>query len=97
MTIFDNVSDILLAIYREAGFDYTDYNYINVFRWLWDKKHCHPSILSFVGDTQNKTYVSLYNPHNIGNKIYRNIVNSYDEAIIDIVNYIANNKNIYLT
>ena len=34
MTLFDNVSNDILTIYRECGFDWEEPRYINIFRWL---------------------------------------------------------------
>lgn len=94
-TIFSNVSDETLLIYREHGFDWEDPTYINIFRWIWDVKHYHPHIDAFPGDESNKAFVVLESPNFI-DKPYKFSANSYDDAIINLVNYISKNYETYL-
>lgn len=94
-TLFDKVPEDIAKIYKNNGFYYEDVNYINIFRWIWNEKHYHPSITSFPGDTQNKTFISLDSMH-VNQPTYKDFVNSYDEAIINIVEYIAKNSEIFL-
>ena len=95
-TLFSIVSEEILFVYREHGFYYDDPTYINIFRWIWNELHYHPTIASFPGDINNKTYIKL---EKLGTnvKMYKDFVNSYDEAIIKIVEHIGNNYNDYLT
>lgn len=94
-TLFSNVSNETLSIYREHGFDWEEPRYINIFRWLWNEKHYHPSITSFPGDIENKAFCMLERP-SINSQSYKFVANSYDDAIINIVNYIATNYKDYL-
>ena len=94
-TLFSNVSNETLSIYREYGFDWEEPRYINIFRWLWNEKHYHPSITSFPGDIENKAFCMLERP-SINGQSYKFVANSYDDAIINIVNYIATNYKDYL-
>ena len=95
MTLFDNVNNDILTIYRECGFDWEEPRYINIFRWLWTEKHYHPSITSFPGDIDNKAFCMLERP-SITGQSYKFVANSYDDAIIEIVNYIAEHHKDYL-
>lgn len=95
MTLFDNVSNEILTTYRSYGFDWEDPKYINIFRWIWNELHYHPRIDSFPGDETNKTFVVLERPV-IHKNPYKFTANSYDEAIIQIVDYIAENHIDYL-
>ena len=88
MTLFDYVNDEKLAIYRACGFNWDEHRYINIFRWLWNEKHYHPQIQSFPGDISNKAFCLLEKP-NINLNSYKFAADSYDDAIIKIVDYIA--------
>lgn len=95
MTLFDEVDNDTLSIYKACGFDWEEPRYINIFRWLWNEKHYHPSITSFPGNVDNMTFCVLNHP-GINNTTYKFVVNSYDDAIIKIVNYISENYKDYL-
>lgn len=94
-TLFSNVSFETLLIYREHGFDWEDPTYINIFRWIWNVKHYHPHIDAFPGDESNKAFVILESPKFIS-KPYKFAADSYDDAIIKLVNYISENYEAYL-
>lgn len=96
MTLFDNVDNDTLCIYRACGFDWEEPRYINIFRWIWNEKHYHPSITSFPGDVDNKAFCVLEKP-NINSKSYKFVADSYDDAIIKIVDYIAEHYLEYLS
>lgn len=95
ITLFSTVPEHILHIYRHNGFYYEDPTYINVFRWIWNELHYHPNITSFPGDIDNRTYIKL---EKLGSDVkpYKVFVESYDEAIIKIVEHVANNYNDYL-
>lgn len=95
MTLFDNVNNDILVIYRLCGFDWEEPRYINIFRWIWNEKHYHPSITSFPGDVSNKAFCILEKPSLNANS-YKFVADSYDDAIIKIVDYIAENYLEYL-
>ena len=94
MTLFDNVDDKTLSIYKKCGFNWEEPKYINIFRWLWNEKHYHPSISSFTGDVKNKAFCIVDRPV-IGNPSYKFVADSYDDAIIQIVHYIAENYKLF--
>lgn len=91
MTLFDYVSDEILSAYKNAGFDWEEPRYINIFRWIWNEKHYHPRIDSFPGDETNKAFVVLEKANLHGNP-FKCVADSYDDAIIKIVDHIALNK-----
>jgi hypothetical protein len=88
MTLFDNVDEKTINIYREYGYDWDEPRYINIFRWLWNVKHFHPRIESFPGDEKNNTLVTLEHCK-INSRKFKTITTSYDDAVIQIVNHIA--------
>lgn len=95
LTLFSNVSDETLSIYRACGFNWEEPRYINIFRWLWNEKHYHPSITCFPGDVNNKAFCVLERA-TINGQSYKFVADSYDDAIIEIVNYIGKNHQDYL-
>ena len=95
MTLFDYVNDNILSVYVGCGFNWEEPRYINIFRWLWNEKHYHPTISSFPGDETNKAFVVLERPNMFSNS-YKFVADSYDDAIIKIVEYIAENFENYL-
>lgn len=94
-TLFSVVPNKILDVYKEHGFSYEDPTYINVFRWIWNDLHYHPEIMSFPGDKNNRTFVSLERKE-YNKKPYKIFVSSYDDAIINIVEHIAKNYDDYL-
>lgn len=95
MTLFDYVNDEKLAVFRACGFNWDEHRYINIFRWIWNEKHYHPQIQSFPGEISNKAFCLLEKP-NINSNSYKFVADSYDDAIIKIVDYIAEHYLEYL-
>lgn len=94
VTIFDLVNNDLISKYKEIGYNYCGYEYINLFRWLWNEKNVHPVILCFPNDPLNRAMVRIHNF--ITNEQDVKYCNNYDECVVYAVEQVIKSPESYI-